>query len=74
MLHADLQALFASNQKKFWLLNGKRNTARKIVRRCIACFKINPKLSNQMMGSLPLDRITCQRVFSVVGIDYWPHY
>ncbi|XP_011631610.1 uncharacterized protein LOC105423536 [Pogonomyrmex barbatus] len=34
-------------------------------------FRVKPRLSDQIMGPLPPDRITaCQRVFSIVGIDY----
>ncbi|XP_029162600.1 uncharacterized protein LOC114934119 [Nylanderia fulva] len=63
------QTLLASIWERFWPLNG-RNLARKIVRECTVCFKVNLKVSNQIMGSLPPERITCQRTFSVVGVDY----
>ncbi|XP_011636204.1 uncharacterized protein LOC105426605 [Pogonomyrmex barbatus] len=68
MLYAGLQAFF--NSGKILAFNG-RNTAHRIVRKCITCFKIKPKLSDQTMRSLPPDRVTaCQRVSSIVGIDY----
>ncbi|XP_011631066.1 uncharacterized protein LOC105423115 [Pogonomyrmex barbatus] len=70
MLHAGPQALLSSIRERFWPLNG-RNTARRITRRCVTCFRVKPRLSDQIMGSLPPDRVTaCQRVFSTVGIDY----
>ncbi|XP_011860459.1 PREDICTED: uncharacterized protein LOC105557752 [Vollenhovia emeryi] len=69
MLHAGPQALLFSIRGTYWPLNG-RNIARKVVRGCTTCFRNNPKPLTQIMGSLPLDRINCRRVFSVVGIDY----
>ncbi|XP_011859384.1 PREDICTED: uncharacterized protein LOC105556885 [Vollenhovia emeryi] len=69
MLHAGPQALLFSIRGTYWPLNG-RNIARKVVRGCTTCFRNNPKPLTQIMGSLPLDRTGCRRVFSVVGIDY----
>jgi hypothetical protein len=69
MLHAGPQALLASIREKYWPLNG-RNIARKTLKECVICFKSNPRTMNQMMGSLPPDRVTWQRAFSVVGVDY----
>ncbi|XP_011644659.1 uncharacterized protein LOC105429446, partial [Pogonomyrmex barbatus] len=62
MLHAGPQALFSSIRERFWPLNG-RNTARRITRRCVTCFRVKPRLSDQIMGPLPPDRVTaCQRL------------
>ncbi|XP_036147477.1 uncharacterized protein LOC118647191 [Monomorium pharaonis] len=69
MLHAGPQALLFSIREQYWPLNG-RNLARKVVRECTTCFRVNPKPLNQIMGSLPSDRVVCRRAFTVVGVDY----
>lgn len=69
MLHAGPQALLFSIRERYWPLN-VRNIARGMVRRYVTCFRTNPRPINQIMESLPSDRVTCQRAFNVVGVDY----
>lgn len=69
MLHAGPQALLFSIRERYWPLN-VRNIARGMVRRYVTCFRTNPRPINQIMKSLPSDRVTCQRAFNVVGVDY----
>lgn len=68
-LHVGPQALLSFVRQKFWILNG-RSLARKITHECVACFKIKPKLCEQLMGSLPSERVNQDFVFNCTGIDF----
>jgi hypothetical protein len=68
-LHAGPQATLCSIRQVYWPISG-RNTVRKIIHRCVKCFKANPKGLTQKMGELPVDRLQPARPFIKTGIDY----
>jgi len=68
-LHCGPQALLYAIRQKYWPING-RNLTRKITRHCIRCFKVKPKESNQLMGSLPSSRVNPARPFLHCAVDY----
>ncbi|XP_055634307.1 uncharacterized protein LOC129774571 [Toxorhynchites rutilus septentrionalis] len=68
-LHAGPSLVLATVRQRFWPLRG-RQLARKIVRQCITCFRINPKTTQQLMAPLPSARLNPARVFSRSGLDY----
>lgn len=68
-MHASLQLLHASLRQKYWIINAK-NTIRLIVRKCIICFRLKGKESQQLMGQLPKERIQPSQPFLNCGIDY----
>jgi hypothetical protein len=68
-LHAGPQATLCSIRQVYWPISG-RNTVRKIIHRCVKCFKANPKGLTQKMGDLPVDRLQPARPFIKTGIDY----
>jgi hypothetical protein len=68
-LHAGPQATLCSIRQVYWPISG-RNTVRKIIHRCVNCFKANPKGLTQKMGDLPVDRLQPARPFIKTGIDY----
>lgn len=68
-LHAGPQSLLAIIRLKYWPLSG-RSTIRKILNKCIVCFRNKPRDLAQIMGDLPSDRITPTRPFSIVGTDF----
>ncbi|XP_011884091.1 PREDICTED: uncharacterized protein LOC105571233 [Vollenhovia emeryi] len=68
-LHASPQLLLASIRERFWPLRG-RNLARKTVKSCTRCFRVNPKAMQPLMGHLPRDRVTAAFPFETTGIDY----
>lgn len=76
-LHAGPQALLASVRQRFWVLRG-RDVARKVVHRCIICFRHKPRLYQQIMGNLPSARVQPARPFVNSGVDFcgpvWVHY
>lgn len=68
-LHGGLTLTLALLRKTVWIVHG-RNTVKKILRKCITCFKqsVNPQI--QLMGSLPTPRVNVSRPFTNVGVDY----
>ena len=47
-----------------------RKLVRSITRGCVTCRKLSAKPSSQLMGQLPLERLTPGPVFDTVGIDF----
>ncbi|XP_018375289.1 PREDICTED: uncharacterized protein LOC108769043 [Trachymyrmex cornetzi] len=68
--HCGPQQLLADIRTRYWPLSGRRE-ARKIVRRCISCFRYRPSIPKLKMADLPAFRVTTDiRPFSVCGIDF----
>ncbi|GFU74061.1 uncharacterized protein TNCV_1641851 [Trichonephila clavipes] len=67
--HLGPQALLYCTRQRFWPLRG-RSIARKIVHECVVCFKNKPIVANQLMGSLPRERVNPSYPFLHTGIDY----
>ncbi|GFW27195.1 integrase catalytic domain-containing protein [Trichonephila clavipes] len=61
-LHAGPQLLQASLREKFWI-HSARDSVRRVVRRCISCFRNRPKFAEQIMGDLPESRVCPFSVF-----------
>ncbi|XP_012542665.2 uncharacterized protein LOC105840305 [Monomorium pharaonis] len=68
-MHAGLTSTLAAIRTRFWILNA-RSTVRKIIFRCMICFRTAPKGESYQMGNLPESRVNADRPFTVVGIDY----
>ncbi|XP_055714251.1 uncharacterized protein LOC129808498 [Phlebotomus papatasi] len=68
-LHAGPQLLLSSLRRRLWPLGG-RYLARKVVHYCDVCYRMKPKLENQVMGNLPKPRVTLIRAFRSVGMDF----
>ncbi len=69
MLHAGPTLLCASVSLRFHIIN-LRNTVRAISRNCVICRRYLGKLSSQLQGQLPPERINPGPVFEKVGLDY----
>ncbi|XP_043865026.1 uncharacterized protein LOC122757290 [Drosophila mojavensis] len=67
--HAGSKALVALIRLQFWIVNA-RDLARSIVRRCVHCVRYKPKLQQQLMGNLPVERLTPSRPFAHCGVDF----
>ncbi|XP_015430609.1 PREDICTED: uncharacterized protein LOC107187115 [Dufourea novaeangliae] len=67
--HAGTQATLHAVQQRYWPIDGK-NSTRRIIHRCIHCYRACPKVASYMMGDLPAARVTPTRPFENVGIDY----
>lgn len=68
-LHAGASCTLSHIRQNFWPING-RQLVRSYIRKCVVCFKANPRIFAPQMGELPKDRVTPSRPFSRVGIDY----
>lgn len=69
LLHAGQQQLLASVRERYWPLRG-RSLTRQICRNCVCCARVEPQPTSQLMGSLPRERITPSRSFTVTGVNY----
>lgn len=67
--HVGEQLLISLIRNRFWPINA-RVIAKSTIRNCINCFRTNPKPSNQIMGNLPIERISPARPFSTTGMDF----
>ncbi|XP_067215691.1 uncharacterized protein [Linepithema humile] len=68
-LHSGSQCTLAAVRLQYWPV-GARSMVRKIVNKCVICFKAKPRVSKQIMADLPSTRVNKSRPFSNVGIDY----
>lgn len=66
LLHAGQQQLLRG---RYWPLRG-RDLARRICHDCVRCVRVKPQGTSQIMGSLPNERITPSRPFTVTSVDY----
>ncbi|XP_062556862.1 uncharacterized protein LOC134221690 [Armigeres subalbatus] len=69
LLHAGPQLLAAVVRERFWPLR-IRNLSRRIVHACTKCFRCKPKVLEQLMGELPVERVTPTFPFAHTGVDY----
>ena len=69
MLHAGPILVSASLNRRFHIVYLPK-TVRSITRQCITCRRRAIKPRPQMMGQLPLERVTPGCVFEKVGVDY----
>ncbi|CAK9801128.1 hypothetical protein ANTQUA_LOCUS2707 [Anthophora quadrimaculata] len=67
--HAGITATLCNVRQAYWPIDG-RNTTRKIIRRCVRCFRMNPPAVDYTMGNLPATRVTAARPFYNCGVDY----
>lgn len=68
-LHGGIQTVLSSIRMKYWIINGKA-TIRKLLRKCLVCFKIKPSSITPIMGNLPSARVNPSMPFSSTGIDF----
>jgi hypothetical protein len=68
-LHAGPTATLAAVREKFWPLDG-RSEIRKVVHRCIPCFRTKPHDNNPIMGNLPSHRVKASWPFTNCGVDF----
>lgn len=69
LLHCGANLLLASLREKYWPISGK-NMVKKVIHRCITCFRAKPKFSNPIMGNLPKHRLEPAPPFYNCGVDF----
>ncbi|XP_064386059.1 uncharacterized protein LOC135334711 [Halichondria panicea] len=69
LLHAGPTLLEASLSRRYHIVGG-RKLIRSIARKCLTCRRYTARPKPQMLGQLPVERITPGSVFDNVGVDY----
>lgn len=68
-MHPGIQTTQFLLFQNYWIFAAK-NTIRKIINNCHACWKTNPKPFQPPMGALPRFRISQIKPFSTIGVDF----
>ncbi|XP_011858599.1 PREDICTED: uncharacterized protein LOC105556138 [Vollenhovia emeryi] len=70
LLYCPPEQLLHDVRQRFWPISGRREV-RKIIKKCVKCYRINPTTMEIKMGELPAERIrSVDRPFTITGIDY----
>ncbi|XP_018368526.1 PREDICTED: uncharacterized protein LOC108764680 [Trachymyrmex cornetzi] len=67
--HAGAQATLAAVRQSYWPIRA-RGTIKRLIYKCVKCFRYRPRHSTQIMGDLPRDRVSVSRPFVNVGVDF----
>lgn len=59
--HAGSQATLYAVRQNYWPIN-RKNRVRKIIHKCMICFRLRPQLSKYLMDNLPRDRFETSRL------------
>ncbi|XP_044595862.1 uncharacterized protein LOC123272906 [Cotesia glomerata] len=68
-LHGGVQDTLTYTRNHFWILSG-RSLVKSIVLKCARCARYRQKRACQLMGRLPIDKVTPARPFLHSGVDY----
>ncbi|XP_062709928.1 uncharacterized protein LOC134288608 [Aedes albopictus] len=69
LLHGGQQLIISTVRERFWPTS-VRNLVRKVLHECVPCFRVRPKIQDQLMADLPPERVTPCPPFQRVGVDY----
>ncbi|XP_062542405.1 uncharacterized protein LOC134210368 [Armigeres subalbatus] len=69
LLHGGQQLMISAIRERFWPTS-IRNLVRKVIHRCIPCFRAKPKVQDQLMADLPPEKVNLCSPFQRVGVDY----
>lgn len=69
-LRAGNEGTLAALRNTFWPL-AARPIIRQVIRKCIRCFRVQPRRSTQIMANLPKTRVQIAKPFFNCGIDYF---
>lgn len=68
-LHGGIALVLNAIRNRYWILNARRTISNKL-HKCIKCARQRSVLSTQLMGNLPVARVSITKPFCKVGIDY----
>ncbi|XP_055913549.1 uncharacterized protein LOC129947130 [Eupeodes corollae] len=68
-LHGGVNTVLAKIRERFWVIKG-RQVVKKRINSCIVCKKLFGQPASQPFAPLPLHRVTLDRPFNNVGIDF----
>lgn len=69
LIHAGPQQLIASLRRNYWIL-GIRRIVQRIIFNCNPCYRWKVQGNQQIMGSLPTERVIPSAAFHICGVDY----
>lgn len=67
--HAGPQSVLCNLRLKYWPINALR-LIKKVIKNCVTCHRFKAVFSQQLMGSLPPERVASVRPFRYVGVDF----
>jgi len=67
--HSRSNTLVATIRQQFWILSIKK-AIRGYLKDCVPCIRLEPRPCEQLMASLPFNRVNPVVPFSSVGVDY----
>ena len=68
-LHQGQKGFLAVVRQRFWPLRVK-STIKKVIAKCVTCFRANHTTIEQLMGDLPSYRVQPAPVFHQTGVDF----
>ena len=68
-LHGGTQLTLAQLRQTYWIIGGRAPVKSHILR-CVVCARQRGIRAHQLMGQLPLSRVTPTRPFTNTGLDY----
>jgi hypothetical protein len=69
-LYGGAQLSLAHARQHFWIVTGSQ-AVRRVLKKCVQCFRLKPTGTTQLMGDLPLHRVSPpNRPFIATGVDY----
>ncbi|CAB0040754.1 unnamed protein product [Trichogramma brassicae] len=68
-LHGGTQLTLSHLRRRFWITQG-RALVKRVIGRCIRCWRYKSAPTSQLMGDLPALRVQRSRPFLHTGIDY----
>ncbi|UYV71007.1 hypothetical protein LAZ67_8001390 [Cordylochernes scorpioides] len=68
-LHSVLQLTMSALRLRYWIPAGG-SLVKKIIHKCMVCFRAKRQVTKQIMGDLPMHRIVKSNPFTKTGIDF----
>ncbi|XP_059220686.1 uncharacterized protein LOC131995745 [Stomoxys calcitrans] len=68
-LHGGVTLTMSYVNRRYWIISGNQ-LAKRVINRCLKCFRFAAKTSQQIMGNLPQARLMITRPFKHSGVDY----
>ncbi|XP_035207240.1 uncharacterized protein LOC118182069 [Stegodyphus dumicola] len=68
-LHSGVQTTLSLIRQSYWIPSGQ-DRVRRVINKCITCFRTKNQMVSQMMGNLPRDSVVPSRPFEKVGLDF----
>ncbi|XP_038215213.1 uncharacterized protein LOC119834785 [Zerene cesonia] len=68
-LHGGPQLVLNYLRSKYWIV-GAKSAVKQFIKKCVTCIRHSAQVNQQMMGQLPVSRVTAHRPFLRSGVDY----